>query len=116
MESKAFYIKRLLSTLGMCVLGLVIAAVVFGENSPFEGSVFLSTAAFAGMPFGWMALRRVFGGIFFCGLFGTLLYFVCMLALSIVVGWAILCYRLVRDTVQLIIAWRAEKTAATMPW
>ena len=113
METKAFYIKRLLSTLGICAIGLIIGNVLFPNIPLFEDSVFLTAVALAGMPFGWMGLRQVFGGMIVWGLWGTIIYFICMLAFSVAIGWMILCYRLVRDIVQLIIVCVADKKAAT---
>jgi hypothetical protein len=113
METKAFYIKRLLSTFGICAIGLIIGSVLFPNIPLFEDSVFLTTVALAGLPFGWMGLRQVFGGMIVWGLWGTIIYFICMLAFSVAIGWMILCYRLVRDIVQLIIVCVADKKAAT---
>lgn len=108
MESKAFYMKRLLSTLGVCVIGLILAETVFRGFELFNGSALLTAFLFAGMPFGWMALRQIFGGILVWGLWGILTYYICLLAFSFAIGWMILAYRLVRDIVQFVIVCRAE--------
>ena len=114
MESKAYYIKNLLKTLGIGLIGLIIAAVLFKDFEPFEGSVFLTMVLFAGFPFGWMALRRIFGGIILWGFWGILIYYLLMLIFSLAIGWTILCYRLIKDAVQLIIVCNAEKQAAVV--
>ena len=113
MESKEFYIKRLLSTLGICVIGLILAETVFSGFELYQGSALLTALLFAGLPFGWMALRQIFGGILVWGLWAILIYYLCMLVFSFAIGWMILAYRLVRDIVQLIIVCRMEKAAST---
>ena len=109
MESKAYYIKSILKTLGIGVIGLLIASVLFRDFEPFEGSVLLTMGLFAGFPFGWMALRKVFGGIFVWGFWGILIYYLLMVVFSLAIGWMILCYRLIKDVVQLIIVCSAER-------
>ena len=109
METKAFYIKRLLSTLGICAIGLLIGNVLFPNIRLFQDSVFLTSAALAGMPFGWMGLRKVFGGMVVWGLWGILIYYLCMFIFSVALGWMILCYRLVRDMAQLILVMGMEQ-------
>ena len=112
MESKAYYIKRILKTIGIGLLGLLIAQVLFASFPLYEGSVFMTTLLFAGLPFGWTALRRVFGGMILWGIWGTIFYYVLMLAVSFAIGWMILCYRLIKDTVQLAIVWYTQSRAA----
>lgn len=111
MESKAFYIKRILKTLGICLIGLLIAEFTLQAIPAYEGSVFLGACLCAGMPFGWMALRQVFGGMIVWGIWAILIYYILMIAFSVAIGWMILCYRLIRDIVQLIIVCVAEKKA-----
>ena len=113
MESKAFYIKRLLSTFGICAIGLIIGSILFPNIELFEDSVFLTTVLLAGMPFGWMGLRQVFGGMIVWGIWAIITYYILMLAFSVAIGWMILCYRLVRDIVQLVIVCVTEKRATT---
>ena len=56
MESKEFYIKRLMTTFGICIIGLILAETVFKGFELFHGSALLTAFLFAGMPFGWMIL------------------------------------------------------------
>jgi len=114
MESKAYYIKSILKTLGICVIGLLLSKFVFTGMELFQGSEFLTAAVFAGLPFGWMAIRHIFGGILVWGFWGILIYGIVMLALSFTIGWMIMCYRFIKDIVQLIIVCCAEKKAATV--
>lgn len=107
MESKEFYIKRLLKTVGIGILGLIITEVLFHNAPLFKDSEFLTAVLFAGLPFGWMALRQIFGGIFVWGLWGIVIYLVCMIVFSVVIGWAIMLYRLIRDSIQLFLVCRA---------
>lgn len=109
MESKAFYIKRLLTTFGICVIGLILAETVFKGFELYQGSALLTAFLFAGMPFGWMALRKIFGGIILWGIWGILIYYISMLVFAFAIGWMILAYRLVRDIVQLVLVCQAEK-------
>ena len=109
MESKEFYIKRLMTTFGICIIGLILAETVFKGFELFHGSALLTAFLFAGMPFGWMALRRIFGGIIVWGLWGILFYYIALLVCSFAIGWMILAYRLIRDITQLIIVYRAER-------
>lgn len=111
METKAFYIKRLLSTLGIGAIGLIIAEVLFNTIPAYEGSVFLGAALLAGMPFGWMALRQVFGGMVVWGLWGIVIYYLLMFVCAVAIGWMIMCYRFVRDIVQLTIVICNEQRA-----
>lgn len=112
MESKAYYIKSILKTLGLCAVGLFLGAEVFGNIPIFEDSAFLTAAAFAGLPFGWRATRDIFNGIHGLGLITMLLYYVLRLGTSLAIGWAILLYRLGKDIVQLVIVWRQGKQTA----
>ena len=111
MESKAFYIRRLLTTFGICIIGFILAGTVFRGFTLYKDSVLLTAFLFAGLPFGWMALQRIFGGILVWGLWGIIIYYISLLVFSFAIGWMILAYRLIRDIVQLIIVCRMEKTA-----
>lgn len=111
MENKAYYIKSILKTLGICGIGLFLGKFVFTGFMPFEGSAFLTAVIFAGLPFGWRATTDIFTGIHGLGLITMLLYYVLRLSTSLAIGWAIMLYRLIKDTVQLIIVWKTEKTA-----
>lgn len=108
MENKAYYIKSILKTLGICAVGLFLGKFVFTSFMPFEGSAFLTAAIFAGLPFGWRATTDIFTGIHGLGLITMLLYYVLRLGTSLAIGWAIMLYRLVKDVVQLVIVLRME--------
>ena len=112
MESKATYIKNILKTLGICGIGLFLGKTVFAQMPLFEDSAFLTAVVFAGLPFGWRATRDIFDGIHGLGLVTMLLYYILRTGTSLALGWAIMLYRLVKDTVQLIIVWRGEKASA----
>ena len=111
MENKVFYIKRLLSTLGVCVIGLILSKTVFAGFGLYNGSVFMTTILFAGLPFGWMAMRIIFGGLPVWGFLGICFYYFLMLLSSFAIGWMILGYRLIRDAVQLgFLCWAERKS------
>ena len=103
----------LLLILILSAMGIALAETVFSGFELYQGSALLTAFLFAGLPFGWMALRQIFGGILVWGLWAILIYYLCMLVFSFAIGWMILAYRLVRDIVQLIIVCRMEKAAAT---
>lgn len=112
METKAFYIKRLLSTLGVCVIGLILSETVFEGYELYNGSALMTAFLFAGLPFGWMAMRNVFGGMPVWGIVGVCIYYLLMLLFSFAIGWMILVYRLIRDVVQLGIICCADRKSA----
>ena len=112
MDSKATYIKNILTPLGICGIGMVLGKTVFATLPLFEDSALLTALAFAGLPFGWRATRDIFDGIHGLGLITMLLYYVLRIGTSLMVGWAIMFYRLIKDTVQLIIVWRGEKISS----
>ena len=106
METKAFYIKRILTTLGIGIVGLMLATGIFTGFELFEGSRFLTAVIFAGLPFGWMAVRQALGVVFALNIWLLLFHFFLTLVLSLAIGWAIFLFRLIRDVVQLIIVWQ----------
>lgn len=112
METKTFYIKRLLSTMGTCAIGLILSKTVFSDFGLYNGSVILTAILFAGLPFGWMAMRNVFSGMPVWGIIGVFCYYFLMLIGSFAIGWMVLFYRLIRDLVQLGFVCRAERKCA----
>lgn len=112
MESKAYYIKSILKTLGLCAVGLFLGAEVFGNIPIFKDSAFLTAAAFAGLPFGWRATSDIFNGIHGLGLITMLLYYIFRIGTSLAIGWAIMVYRLGKDIVQLVIVCQQGKRTA----
>ena len=111
MESKAYYIRNILKTLGICGIGLFLGKFVFTGFAPFEGSAFLTAAIFAGLPFGWRVTTDIFSGIRGFGWITMLIYYVFRLGTSLAIGWAVMLYHLVKDTVQLAIVWRMDAAA-----
>jgi len=112
MESKAYYIKSILKTLGLCAVGLFLGKEVFGNIPIFEVSAFLTAAAFAGLPFGWNATKGIFSGVHGLGLITMLLYYILRIGTSLAIGWAIMTYRFAKDIIQLVIVWRQGKRTA----
>jgi hypothetical protein len=112
MESKAYYVKNILKTLGLCAIGLFLGKSVFSGMGLFEGSALLTALCFAGLPFGWNGTRDIFSGIHGMGWITMLLYYILRLGTSLAIGWAIMFYRLVKDLVQLIIVIGMERNNA----
>lgn len=108
MESKAYYIKNILKTLGLCGIGLFLGKYLFTGFAPFAGSAFITAAVFAGLPFGWRATTGIFSGIHGLGLITMLLYYVLRLGTSLAIGWAVMLYRLGKDVAQLVMLWRMD--------
>lgn len=110
MENKSYYIISILKTLGIAAIGLLIAEL-FGDEFLVNDSVLLTGLLFAGLPFGWVALRQIFGGFLVWGFWGIFIYYLILFIFSMVIGWMILLFRLAKDIVFLIIAVCTEKRA-----
>lgn len=108
-ENKFYYIKSILKTLGIAALGLLIASVAGGDFGPFQGSWFLAGVLFAGLPFGWTAMSRIFGSWVSLNIWLLFFFFLLKLFGAFVIGWAIMLYRLVRDVIGLFLAICHEK-------
>ena len=112
MESKAYYIKSILKTLGAAAVAMLVATMLFKAYPPEDGSQFMMTLLCAGIPFGWSAVQRALAGIVTWGFYGILIRYLLMLLAAVTIGWIILGYRLIKDTVQLLIVLRMERSAA----
>lgn len=108
MENKTYYIKSILKNLGIAVLAFLIVSWM-RQGTGMAGT---SVLAFVAVPFGWPIVSKIFSWIMAFGFIGIIIYFVLMVACSALVGWPIMIYRLVKDTVMLVMSIRAEKMAA----
>ena len=112
MEDKTCYIFSILKTLGIAALGLIIASAVGGDFGPFMGSWFLAGVLFAGLPFGWVAITKIFGSWVSMNIWLLIFFFLLKLFGAFVIGWAIMLYRLVRDVICLVLAIRTENACS----
>lgn len=113
MENKSYYIKSLLKTLGTAILSVIVALMItnaIGGESQESFNV-MTAFAVACIPFGWPIMRNITCGLLVWGWVGILLYYLVMLVGSVVIGLPVLAYRLIKNSVCLVMAIRAEKTA-----
>ena len=107
METIKTHIFGILKTLGIAAIGLVIANLLGDDFPLFADSAFLTGILFAGLPFGWMALQSVLSFFTALGLIGVIIYVIVMFIGSVVVGWAIMLFRLGKDIIGLVVAIRS---------
>ena len=101
---KTHYIMNIVKTVALSIVGLLIAELI-GTNFPlFLDSAFLTGLLFAGLPFGWMVLRSVFGGIVTIGFWGILIYGILMFIGSMAIGWAVMLFQLGSNILGLFLA------------
>ena len=100
---KTHYILNIVKIVALAIAGLLIAQL-FGSNFPlFMDSQFLTYLLFAGLPFGWLTLRKVFGGIIVFGIWGILIHILLSFIGAMVVGWAIMLFQLGSNILGLVL-------------
>lgn len=114
MENKSYYIKSILKTLGTAALSVIVALMITNSIGGESRESFTAMTAFAVacVPFGWSIMKNITSGLLVWGWVGILLYFLVMLAGSAAIGLPVLAYRLVKDSVGLVIAIRSGKQTA----
>ena len=115
MENKNCYIKSIIKTLATAILSVIVAMMIAnsigGESKETFGA--MTAFAVACIPFGWPIMRKITCGLLVWGWVGILLYYMVMLMGSVVIGLPVLAYQLIKDSVCLVMAIRAEKNAGT---
>lgn len=113
MENKNYYIKSILKTLATAVISILVALLIAnsvgGESKETFGT--MTALAVACIPFGWPHMRNITSGLVFWGWIGILIYYLAMLIGSAAIGLPVLAYRLIKDSVCLVLAIREEKKA-----
>ena len=91
------------------IVAMMIANSVGGESKESFGV--MTAFAVACISFGWPIMRNITSGLLVWGWVGILLYYMLMLLGSAAIGVFVLAYRLIKDSVCLMMAIRAEKNA-----